>query len=330
MKLLQICNVANICGGTFGCVYSIAKCLPDWEHQAIATNSGEGPVKGETQELFPGKITRKRPPITNKLIESIKPDAIIFHNTAEHAIPARPPVGVPRFFYQHSAAAACKGARRRCDVFWAVSKFLADQVGIAEENVLYQPVPCPPKTNSFMSRSRGTDNLVVGMICTANRNKWKEAVDIHDFLHREHPEIFWEFVGCPDDVRTDMEKVCDEKCFFLDVSYEARSRMWAWDAMLYHSTSVPESYGRTVCEAQRTGCIPVVTDLGGFKEQIIEGETGFLCKDHEDFSMKLRLLKQDDMRQAMSKAGIIAGNSRGSLRAWRIAFLNWFKASLEM
>ena len=332
MKLLQICNVANICGGTFGCVYSIAKCLPDWDHEAIATNSGEGPVIGETQDLFPGKITRKRPPLPNALIESIKPDAIIFHNTAEHCVPPRPPVGVPRFFYQHSAAAACKGARRRCDVFWCVSEYLANAVGIDKEQVLYQPVPCPPnpeKYNRIRIAELSSEVLIVGSICTANPRKWKESVEIHDFLHREHPEIQWAFVGCPEGVVTDMILACGGKASFHDTSYGARNMMHFWDAMLHHSTSVTETYGRTVCEAQRTGCIPLVTDRGGFREQIINGQDGFLCKDHEEFSLSLRLLKQHDRRKQMSEAAIRSADSRGSLKAWRETFLNWFRASLE-
>jgi len=330
MKLLQICNVANICGGTFGCVYSIAKCLPDWEHEAIAVNSGEGSVGGETAELFPGKVSRKRPPLTSKLFESSNPDVIIFHNTAEHVVPQHLPAGTPRFFYQHSASGACKGARRRCDVFWCVSKALSDIVGIDYEMVLYQPVPCPPKIvlDKMGVRDTGRKHLVVGMICNADKAKWKESVDIHDFLHREHPDIWWEFVGCPDGLVDETKSACDNRATFIDIAYESRRRMWQWDIMLYHS-KIPESYGRTVCEAQRTGCIPVVTKLGGFKEKIVNGQDGFLCAHHEDFSIALRILKQDDIRKQMSENAMESGSSRGSLKSWRNSFLNWFQASLE-
>jgi len=329
VKLLQFCNVASITGGTFGCVYSITKCLPDWEHQVIAMNCGNKEAPKEAADRFPGRVICKTPPVPQEFLSDFEPDALIFHNTHPNSIPVYIDPFIPKFYYQHSAARACEGAKKKCNIWWAVSKFLADKVAIDDQLVFYQPIPVPKQIDG---RVREGPKLRIGRLCTPRLNKWdeKEIIPLYSFLSREHNDVHWDFVGCPKHLKDELNQAVSNRCLFFDASYEARSLMWTWDAILYDNRLVEESYGRVVCEAQRTGCIPIVSNLGGFKEQINHGQSGYLCETHEDFSTAIRYLKDSDLKKQVSSGAKVSGDLRGSLATWREGFLKWFTATLRV
>ncbi len=97
--------------------------------------------------------------------------------------------------------------------------------------------------------------------------------------------------------------------------------------MLYDS-DVAETYGRVVCEAQRCGCIPIVSNRGGFVEQIDNGVDGFLCDGVESFRAVLKEVAEPGVRRIMSEKAVISGDSRGKLSIWREKFLNYVRATV--
>ena len=87
---------------------------------------------------------------------------------------------------------------------------------------------------------------------------------------------------------------------FFPAAWEMRSRLWQWDALLYPNPIVTESFGRTVAEAMRAGCIPIVADRGGFTEQIAES-CGFLCQSLDDFAGAIDQILSPSRRVSISR-----------------------------
>lgn len=325
MKLLSVANVGTIIGGTGACCFSCVKSLPDWEHAVVFLSGWNTGLKDQfgCDVLF-------RTSVTPQLIDEVKPDVILFHNTAANRMPSHIPGEVLTVYYQHSAALACREARRKCDLFLTVSQHLAKLAGIDSDLVLYQPVPCPPNSTGT---TRNT--VAFGRICTPNGGKWEgqnefyaslsSAVDALSLVRGPLPKLQADFVGAPDTFlpsARDMGR-------FIPASWEARSLLREWSAMLYHHPTITETYGRTVCEAQRAGCIPIVDARGGFVEQIEHGKTGFLCSSVNDFADALcRVMsgKHDINRQRMAEAAA----ARGSLSVWRRNFLRWVEAAASV
>lgn len=329
MKLLQVANVATVLGGTGACTWTITRALPEFQH-AVFFNSGS--ANDSLRDIFsrgmpsPVELFSGPSQLRPDLIEQIKPDIILFHNTSEARMPGHIPDYALPLYYQHSAARACVGARNRCHYFWSVSRWLCEHANIHNDRLLYQPVPRPARIN------KTSDRPVIGRIATpGNREKWNadSMVNLYRALHYEHPGVLWEFVGCPNDLREKLLYACDGAARFVDASWEARSWIPSWTALLYDST-LPESYGRTVCEAQRAGCIPIVSRLGGFVEQINNSVDGFLCSTQEDFIEAVRLVQKPEVLPDLRERAIESGDRRGSLQGWREQFLAWVEAVLEV
>lgn len=322
MKLLQVANVAQKLGGTGACAYTIARALPDWQHAYQFVNSGIGAVAESTKRDFECADILREPRVTPEIVERFQPDVILFHNTAPDRIPRNLPAGIATFYYQHSHHRSAPAARELCDAHWAVSTWLAKLAGIESELVFHQPVPRPPKPNGT-SRAEFT----IGRIATPCVEKWNmvEVPALYRTLAERHPDVLWEFVGCPDYCRGPLESACGDRATFVPASWEARSRVWSWHGYLYHGGV--ESYGRCCCEAQRSGCVPIVDRQGGFLDQIRDGETGFLCGDADEFSAAVESLK--GRFADMSAAAEASANERGSLQRWRREFLRWVEVALR-
>jgi glycosyltransferase involved in cell wall biosynthesis len=66
---------------------------------------------------------------------------------------------------------------------------------------------------------------------------------------------------------------------------------------------VVESWGRAVVEAMLTGCIPLVPAGHHFEQLIIDGETGFVCRDFLDYQEHAQALRANPRRrQDMARA----------------------------
>lgn len=79
------------------------------------------------------------------------------------------------------------------------------------------------------------------------------------------------------------------------------------NADLYVQTTRHEGYGLAIAEAKVLGTIPIATDLNCIKEQITDGENGFLCKlDAEEFADKIIEVSKnkklmDDIKKNLAK-----------------------------
>ncbi len=318
-KLLQVANVCTMLGGPGALTWTITQALPDWDHSVIFVNSGLGPPLPEVRVEFAaiGVPVVKSPDGLADLCEEFGPDVTLLHNSSPQQVAAA--AGSLRVYYQHSGYGGAVAARRECDRVVTVSPHQARLARLPVESVLYQPVPVPPGRED-----RG--DFRVGRICTPNRQKWHmpDIVPLYERLAKDHPDVHWEFIGCPDKFCGYMREACAGHCSFNAASWTARGRLWSWQAMLYNSTLI-ESYGRTACEAQRAGCVPIVSDAGGFRDQIADKVDGFLCADHDAFSFAVEQLRDQKVYRQMKASAVRSGDSRGSYWTWRDSFLELIK-----
>lgn len=309
MRMLQVCNVGRITGGTAACAWTIARAFPDVE-QHVAFLS---PPCDATRRAFAGCTLHTWRRVEAREAARIDADLIVLHNIAQQQAG---PLPAPTLQYVHS-----RGARAKGDVTVYCSAWLAAECGRGSDGrVLYQPVPKPPAPLDGERRSL-RERMRVGRLCTPTARKWpEEIVGFYRRLAQRCPEVDWEFVGCPPEMQGRLNESCAGRATFIPASWCARSRLRTWDALLYHHPQLTESFGRTAAESMRAGCIPIVDCRGGFAEQIAAG-TGFLCEHEDEFSAALQSLSDPGVRLKMSRAALTHADEAFSLQRFRCDLL---------
>lgn len=305
-RLLQVCNVGRITGGTAACAWTVTRALPEFEHTVAFLSQ----VTDETRSVFESAGVRVEcwAAPCREAIETARPDAVILHNVAGRNRVSGSAVTLQ---YVHSI-----GIRAPADVTVCCSRWLAVQTGRCAASVLYQGVPRAPGCEAAR-RERG-GRLVIGRICTPTQRKWPASmIGFYRRLAESFPRVEWEFVGCPELVRPQLSVACRGRATFMAAGWPARSRLWSWDALLYHNPHVTESFGRTAAESMRAGCIPIVDARGGFVEQVAEG-TGFLCGTFEEFAEAVAELHAEAVRRRMSQAARNHGDCTFSIAQFRV------------
>lgn len=312
MHILQVCNIGNICGGTAACAWSITHALADHQHTVVFLTK----PTTETMHAFQHCKTVYRPNIDSEFLQQFSPDILLLHNTNSKNIQ-----GHESFFsiqYHHSVGEQASATRHV-----ACSKWLMSQLSQVQE-LLYQPIPIPSKL--IQSNRELSDVMTIGRICTPTAKKWPQALlPFYERLSRTFPEVVWEFVGVPGNLKAPLNDACQGRCEFLSAGVDARQHFWCWQAMLYHHPTLTESFGRTVAEAMRAGCIPIVDSRGGFLEQITHSESGFLCENVEAFEAAIHKILDHNLRRNLSQHAIAFSNERFSLET----FYNQFRQLLK-
>lgn len=313
MRILQVNNVGSLLGGTLNCALSITKCFPDAKHGIHFVGSRSEEVR---ESLTSQGIEVTDGTIRTSLLEAY--DLVIFHNTSEANFPGRLTSNIVPVYYQHSRVGGALGLRRRCERSFCVSEFLAGVVGMDKSTVLYQPVP-------KAKEERDTEGPVtVIRYCTPNSTKWPEGMErLYETILSgiDRDKFHFLFVGCPEPIMKRLQAV-NPKFGFMKASPLAITLLGHADVLLYDGPE--ETYGRTVCEAQRSGCFPIVSRSGGFVEQIEDNKTGNLCSSAGDFVQALSRFqkwKSPEIRETLR----IAGDSRGSYSNFRKRFLSALK-----
>jgi hypothetical protein len=313
LRLLQACNVGRIVGGTGACAWTVTRALPEFEH-VVAFLSEMTP---ETRAAFAGVRIEQWPQCTRRAVDAVRADIVLLHNIGGRDSMSRAAVTLQ---YVHSA-----GVRAPADITVYCSRWLARQMGHTPEAVLHQGVPRPATGDESRAAERDRDTrLVVVRICTPIARKWpKSLIGFYQRLAARCPSVEWEFVGCPTELQTDLRAACRGPVRFVTAGWQARRRLWRWDALLYHHPNLTESFGRTIAESLRAGCIPIVDARGGFIEQVTP-ETGFLCAGEDQFIAALSALGDPELRQRMSAAAQQHGDRCFSIRAFRERLLRRF------
>ncbi|MFO1006151.1 MAG: hypothetical protein U0929_09340 [Planctomycetaceae bacterium] len=303
MHLLQVCNVGSVVGGTAACAWSLARAWPQLRHSVAFLS----PADSATRQAFCPHHVETWSHCTASRIKALQPDMVILHNVGKAG--AELWDGAFTIQYVHSV-----GSRLQADQTVYCSRWLARQVGASEKPVLWQGVPVPPSL--AVCRHRFTDRLRIGRICTPSMRKWPESLlEFYAELASRHPQVDWEFIGCPVTLQPRLLSACRGQARFILPSWQARSHLWEWDALLYHHPTLTESFGRTLAEAARAGCVPIVDHRGGFVEQL-EVVSGFGCRTLTEFSNAIAALGNVSTRRSLSQQVQVQANAVFSLSAF--------------
>ena len=312
MRILQVCNVGRIVGGTAACAWSLMRAFPAAEHHVAFLST----ITDETRTVFSSAAVHQCDAITDSFVRDVNADCVILHNTAPRRCERITSAWTLQ--YVHS-----RGARAVADHTVYCSKWLARECGADGANVLVQ---CVPRPIALQRRPRDAE-LVVGRLCTPTAAKWPaDLIGFYRALTARHPAVNWEFVGCPERLRPALQEACGGRALFHPAGWEARSFLTRWDALLYHHPTLTESFGRTVAEAMRAGCIPIVDRRGGFCEQVT-GPAGFLCGSVSEFSDALRQISLRDTRKRISREAALHSNANFSMAAFRRRLLTLWRSS---
>ena len=311
MRLIQVCNVGNVVGGTAACAWSVTRALPEVTHTVVFRSA----PTAETKRAFAHCCIEVATKIEPDFLDRLGGDLLMLHNiSAQHVFwdgdLAR--VKMPVLQYVHSAFRG----HAKSDLMVACSQYLSQKMGQPELQVVYQGVPKPKDANGKRERCSSKE-LIVGRICTPCRQKWPGwLVPFYQRMAERFPEIRWEFVGCPEAMQSDFSRACHQQAVFYEASWEARKYMNRWHVLLYHNRDITETFGRTVAEAMLAGCVPVVDNAGGFCEQI-DSTNGFLCNEPDDFINALEVVADREEWERRSKACQDSAEACFSLRVFR-------------
>jgi len=309
MRLLQVCNVGNICGGTAACAWTISRAFPNWEHTVLFLSR----ITPETRRVFAHAKLIEGTAISNDLVRTTGADLVILHNT--HPSKCQPITSAFVVQYAHSVV-----KHAASDFTVACSEWLKTAMHDKSVKVLYQPVPLPPMGQLNGDR-RFSDELVLGRICTPTKRKWPPSlIPFYSQLAERFPQVQFEFVGAPIDMQSELQNAVHQRARFKTASWNARSCYHRWHGLLYHHPSLTESFGRTASEAMRVGCVPIVDDRGGFREQIHTGVDGFLCQSTENFASAIDQLDAPGQWRELSGNAIESATQRNSLSRFAIEF----------
>lgn len=128
---------------------------------------------------------------------------------------------------------------------------------------------------------------------------------------------------CPSALQQPLTDACRGRAVFHPAGWTARRYLCNWDALVYHHPQLEESFGRTVAEALRAGCLPIVDRQGGFVEQLAEG-CGQLCGTTAEFIAALQGLWDRAVRGRMSQLAQLRGDREFSLARFGQALLMRF------
>src|SRR5207249_9979935 len=85
-----------------------------------------------------------------------------------------------------------------------------------------------------------------------------------------------------------------------------------------HPSRLGEGLPNAVLEAMAAGCPVVATDVGGTREAVVEGETGFLVPPADPDTIAdrvLRLLRDPALARSMGERGLARARERFSVGA---------------
>ena len=100
--------------------------------------------------------------------------------------------------------------------------------------------------------------------------------------------------------------VADRVRWLGRVEQEKLAALYRSCSMLVAASFVNETFGMALCEAMACGAAVVASDFGGFREVVVDGETGLLARpqDPHDLASKINTLLADpELARRMGEAG---------------------------
>jgi hypothetical protein len=181
---------------------------------------------------------------------------------------------------------------------------------------------------SFPHRERTGERFTIGRLSRAAPEKYPE-----DF------PVFYERLGLPETrfrvMAWDEELAKKYRWHAFDKRWDLLPAARETQVEFLHSLDLfvyplghqfTESWGRSTVEAMLTGAVPIVPTGHHLENLVIDGETGFVCFEFEEFRSRAHKLRSDDrLRREMSLAGRLHAerelcNREKHLKSWKDVF----------
>lgn len=160
--------------------------------------------------------------------------------------------------------------------YTALSKFIQNEVDLNFVGVVHNGISLGKYP---FSKNGGNDLLYVGRMIESKgpdlaieiaKKTKKDIKLLGDIRAGKQNQIFWEKLK----EKIDESKVIDYVGF---VSYEKVSKYYQDAKILVVSIREPESFGLTMVESMACGTPVIAFDVGGVREIIKDGDTGYIC-----------------------------------------------------
>jgi hypothetical protein len=141
-----------------------------------------------------------------------------------------------------------------------------------------------PINPNVVRQKSSSDRLRIGMHSLPAPGKWNEQFpELIQHLNKRHKDrILWDFMGMPRKLRSRIS--AGNVVFRQEFSTAVSDFLSGVDVFLFFlSWKREEPWARSAGEALMTGCPVISTPKGGNKNQIVHGNTGFLCKTLAEF-----------------------------------------------
>ncbi len=146
-----------------------------------------------------------------------------------------------------------------------------------------------------------SDRVRIGMHSLPASGKWNdEFPELVRLVNARHgTRVQWDFMGMPRRVRSRIQ--ADNVIFRDEFSVPVGEFLAGLDVFAFFlQWKREEPWARASGEALISGCPVVTTDRGGNKNQVVHGNTGFLCRTLEEFADACGKLVEDaSLREAM-------------------------------
>lgn len=175
----------------------------------------------------------------------------------------------------------------------------------------------PPAVNSEVLSAYKASSKKGLIICTVARFNWikdlETAIQTVSILKKEDPDVIYQIIGTGHKIETERLKYLvyaegleNNVQFLGKLSHDETLKVIS-QCSLYLQTSLNEGFCNAVLEAQALGKICVVSNVGGLKENVIDGETGFLVSQQtpRSFANKIKQvinLDSEEKKQIRNKA----------------------------
>jgi glycosyltransferase involved in cell wall biosynthesis len=141
----------------------------------------------------------------------------------------------------------------------------------------------------------------------------RDNARVIDFINSKYGDrVCWDFMGVPQER---MAEISDHKNLTIRPVYsmEVSRYLAGIDIFLFLiEWGRAEPWARSTAEAMMSGCPILATNKAGNKDQVVQGNNGFLCDSASDFIDHLgMLIENEGLRKAMSR------NSRILAQAFR-------------
>jgi 1,2-diacylglycerol 3-alpha-glucosyltransferase len=224
---------------------------------------------------------------------------------------------IPKSVSARGSVALCRGLANRCQGVIAPSAQVRDLFAGQGVKTPMSVIPTGIKADRFQGgnvreeRQNG-ESVCLYMGRLAHEKSLDSLIRVFDRIHGKNDSARLWLVG-DGPARADLERqVADlglsAVCRFFGFVDRDTLRDYVASAQVFLFTSLTETQGLVLLEAQAGGLPVVAFEASGVNEAVDPGATGFLVEEgREDLMAQaaLRILDESDLREELSKAGLI-------------------------